>query len=269
MTAGERRYLAHLERRDGVADLESHRLGRRERLFQELAAHPVRSARVVDAEAFRRNLRQHRPEPGLDAQVLWLLATAKANQAERFAVSLAEIYGLLDPDDPVRLHVSLQELYHTRLLAEVVALFGLPVRPRPPARATRLFIRVLLALPERWQLPLTGAAEMAGCVLFSALRDRGVLLAADEPPVAARIRLLYDQILVDEIGHVGYVALRLGRAGRAAMRGLYRALAPSLAGTMPELSRLFGTGLRRQLRAEFRLDHLMRGLPDVYAAATP
>jgi hypothetical protein len=270
VTAGEAGYLAHLEARDGEADLDGHVLSRREAILRDLAADPVRSARPVDADGFRRNLLRHEPEPDLDDTMLWLLATAKANQAERFAVGLAELYGKLDAEDPVRLHISLQEVYHTRLLADVVGLFDLALRPQPPARSTRLFVKLLLTLPERVGLPLVGAAEMAGCVLFRALRDRGAALVADEPAVAARVRLLYDQILTDEIGHVGYCAYRLGRTGRAAMRALYRLLAPHLAASMPEVVRLFGREeLRRRFDA-FRLDELTHDLPDgAYVAAAP
>src|SRR6185503_8408067 len=57
MTADEARYLEQLEARDGTADLDSHVLARREAILQELT--PLRSARRVDAEAFRRNLARH------------------------------------------------------------------------------------------------------------------------------------------------------------------------------------------------------------------
>src|SRR5262249_27173110 len=205
VTPDEAGYLDHLRASDGTADLTRRTLPRREALLHELARTAPESARTIDAETFRKNLMRHEPDPGLDDLTLWLLATAKANQAERFAVSLAELYGLVDVDDPVRVHTAVQEVYHTRLLADVVSLFGMTVRPQLPSRTTRAFVQVLLALPERIALPLTGAAEMAGCVLFRALRDRGVALLADEPAVAARVSLLYDQILADEIGHVGYV----------------------------------------------------------------
>jgi hypothetical protein len=271
VTAGEAGYLAHLVARDGETDLDRRVLTRREAILRDLSAEPVRALRKVDADVFRRNLRRHQPEPGLDDTMLWLLATAKANQAERFAIELAELLGKLAADDPVRVHISLQEVYHTRLLADVVALFGLTFRPQPPARSTRVFVQLLLSLPERFALPLTGAAEMAGCVLFRALRDRGVALVANEPAVAARVRLLYDQILTDEIGHVGYCTLRLGRGGRTVMRMLYRLLGPHFAASMPEIERLFGRDqMRRRFGAEFRLDEMMRDLPDgAYAAATP
>jgi hypothetical protein len=120
---------------------------------------------------------------------------------------------------------------------------------------------VLLALPERARLAIAGAAEMAGCLLFRALRDRGTALFADEPAVAARIRLLYDEILGDELGHVGHIASRLGHAGRAVTRMLYRLLGPQLAGAMPEIVRLFGPALRRRATEPFPLDAMARELP--------
>jgi hypothetical protein len=58
-------------------------------------------------------------------------------------------------------------------------------------------------------------------VLFRALRDKGVRLFADEPAVAERIRLLYNEILGNEIGQVGFIAVRLGERVRTGMRRLY------------------------------------------------
>ena len=262
-------YHAFLLARDGEADLLRHTLSRREDFFERLAREPVRSRLPLDRATFLRNLARRRPEPGLDDRMLWLLATAKANQAERFGVGLAELYGKLDPDDPVRVRIALQEHYHTRLLADAVALFGLPVHARPPALAARAIVKLLVATPDRWNLPLAGFAEMAGCVLFRALRDRGVALFADEPAVAARIGLLYDEILGDEIGHVGYIASVLGPRGRSVMRGLYRLLGRRLATQLPELVALFGRReLVRRFAAEFRLDEMAAALPGrAYAAA--
>lgn len=268
--SGQAGYLAFLVARDGEPDLLRHTLSRREAFFDRLAHEPVESRHRVDRETFLRNLARRRPEAGLDERMLWLLVTAKANQAERFGVGLCELYGKLDPEDPVRVHIALQEHYHTRILADAVAIFGLPVRHRPPALPVRMLVNLLIAIPERWNLPLAGCAEMAGCVIFRTLRDRGVALFADEPEVAARIRLLYDEILGDEIGHVGFIASVLGPAGRAVMRGLYRVLGVRLATQMPELMALVGHDeLARRFRAEFRLEQMVAELPGrAYAAAT-
>jgi len=264
-------YLAFLEARDGEPDFERHVLSRREAFFARLRRDAVRSRLPIDRATYLRNLARRRPEPGLDERTLWLVVTAKANQAERFGVGLAELYGRIAADsDPVRVHIQLQEFYHTRLLADVVGMFGLPVHAGPPGLFARLIIRLTIALPEERHLPLAGAAEMMGCVMFRALRDRGVALFAEEPPVAERIRLLYDEILGDEIGHVGHIAARLGPTGRSVMRGLYRVLTQSAAAGLPELGVLFGRrALASRFRAPFRLEEMVAQLPGrAYAAAS-
>src|SRR5262249_36009278 len=182
---------------------------------------------------------------------------------------MAELYGRVDPGgDPVRVHIQLQEFYHTRLLADVVAIFGLPLRPHPPALLARLIVKLIVGTSEAWHMPFTGCAEMAGCVLFRALRDRGVELFAGAPRVAERIRLLYDEILGDELGHVGFIAAQLGRRKRALMRGLYRVLGPHLVAQMPEVIELFGRAELRRRFAAFRLEEMVAELPELaYAAA--
>jgi len=262
-------YRAFLVARDGEPDLDRHSLSRREEFFGRLAREPVRSGLRLDRATYLRNLARARPEPGLDERMLWLLATAKANQAERFGVGLAELYGRIGADaDPVRLHVHLQETYHTRILADVVAIFGFPVYARAPRFLARTLIKLLVAAPEDSLLPLVGFGEMAGCTLFRALRDLGIELFAAEPAVAARVRLLYDEILADEISHVGFVAARLGPTGRALMRGLYRFGALHLAAQMPEIVPLFGRAeLRGRFRQPFRLGDMIAEFPERAFAA--
>ena len=87
-------YRDFLKRRDGEADLLNRRLANREDFFTGIETNCVRSARPADRPTFLRNLRRRRPEPGLDRKMLFLLATAKLNQAERFGVGLGETYGV-------------------------------------------------------------------------------------------------------------------------------------------------------------------------------
>ena len=219
-------YRRFLEERDGTPDLYGDTLSRREEFYRRIESEPLRSRWVPDRATFLRNAARARPEPGLDARMIWLLATAKANQAERFGVELGKLYGRIpdEDDEPEHVHVLLQETYHTRTLADVVGIFGLPVPRRPPSRATRCLIRAMVfnPLPRRFVLPLVGLSEMLGCVMFRLLRDRGIELFAEEPAVAARIRVLFDEILADEICHVGLVEAQLGRTGRSVVGTLYR-----------------------------------------------
>jgi hypothetical protein len=264
---GIARYQEFLVARDGDADLLRHRLSKREVFFDNLERNPVRSNAPIDRAAYFRNMARRRSEPGLEPRMLFIVATAKANQAERFGVGLTELLGRVNADDPARVHVALQEAYHTRMLADIVAMFGLPVRARPPRALVRLMIHLMVSAPERWTLPLVGASEMVGCVLFRHLRDKGVELFADEPAVAERIRLLYNEILADEIGHVGFIAARLDERGRSVMRRMYARLWWTLASQFSEMVALFGRAEMARRFSAFHLADAAAELPTLAFAA--
>jgi hypothetical protein len=180
-----------------------------------------------------------RPEAGLSRKMLFLLATAKLNQAERFGVGLGETYGLNSDEDlpPERVYLELEEHYHTRLLAYVLDIFDLTFQVVPPPFGMRQFVKIGVFLPERLGFVFVGAAEMAGCVMFDELRRVGIELFSDEPEVRERVELLYSEILTDEVGHVGYCASRCTTAERAVMRWLY--------------PRIEGCSLAKPLRSAF------------------
>ncbi len=249
-------YREFLLRREGAADPLRCRLERRERFFAAIEADRPRARYEPERAVFLRNLRASRPEPGLDRRMLWLLATAKLNQSERFGVGLGEVYGKEQDkfeSEPERLYVQLQEHYHSRILADVIAMFRLPFPTILPKLGLRATIRLFVALPHEWTLPLVGASEVVGCVLFRALRDEGVRLFGDDPPVAERIGRLYDEILADEIGHVGFIAAKLSARWRSLTRFLAREIAwRSIVASVPEVATLIGRAeLRRLLRERF------------------
>jgi len=256
-------YREFLQRTEGVADPVRFQLAARERLFADLEATRPTARHAADREVFVRNLYATRPEPGLDRRMLWLLATAKLNQAERFGVELGELYEK-DHDkletEPERVYVALQEHYHSRILADVVAMFGLPYPTVRPRFALRTTIRLFVALPHEWTLPLVGAAEVVGCVLFRAMRDEGVRLFADDPAVAERIARLYGEILADEVGHVGFIAAKLSPRWRAVTRFLAREFAwRSILASAPEVVLLFGKrAIRQRLRQGFDVEREAR-----------
>lgn len=256
-------YRLYLQQRDGEADLLNRHLSGREEYFAAVQANPVRSARAIDRDAFLRNLRRRRPEPGLDRQMLFLLATAKLNQAERFGVGLGETYGLNSGADrpPERVYMELEEHYHTRLLAYVLDIFGLPFQVAAPPLVMRQFVKINVFMPERLGFAFVGAAEMAGCVMFDELRRVGIELFADEPEVAARIEQLYNEILTDEIGHVGYCAARCTGPERTVMRWLYPRMGRLFARQTAEISLLTGrNALHARLDRPFDVEELTADL---------
>jgi hypothetical protein len=119
---GVDQYRRFLQRTEGAADAIRFRLERREGFFAELEASQPQARYRPDGDIFRRSMFVRRSSGSLSPEMLWLVATAKLNQAERFGVGLGELFGK-DQDkfesQPERLYVMLQEHYHTRTLAEV------------------------------------------------------------------------------------------------------------------------------------------------------
>lgn len=266
-------YRDFLRARDGEADLLNRRLANREEYFRGLEANPVRSTHPADRPTFMRNLRRRTPESGLNDKMLFLLATAKLNQAERFGVGLGETYGMNSDEDlpPERVYLELEEHYHTRLLAYVLDIFDLTFQVVPPPFVMRQFVKIGVFLPERLGFMFVGAAEMAGCVMFDELRRLGIRLFADEPDVAQRIENLYSEILTDEVGHVGYCASRCTSTERAIMRRLYPLIGRLFARQTVEISRLLDPAkLHARLDRPFDVDELTAGLDnDTYLVAHP
>ena len=266
-------YREFLLRTEGTADPVRFQLERRERFFAEFETSRPRARYEVDRRVFLRNLRSRRPEPGLDRRMLWLLAAAKLNQAERFGVGLGEVYGKEQDkfdSEPERLYVQLQEHYHSRILADVISMFGLPYPTIPPRLALRATIRLFVALPHEWTLPLVAASEVVGCILFRAMRDQGLRLFSDDPAVADRIARLYDEILADEIGHVGFIAAKLSPRWRSVSRFLAREIAwRSIVASVPEVVALVGKSeLRSLLRQRFNVEREAESFAGrAYAAA--
>ena len=145
-------YRDFLRRRDGEADLLNRRLANREDFFDGLETNPVRSVHPADRTTFLRNMRRRKPEPGLDRKMLFLLATAKLNQAERFGVGLGETYGLNSDENlpPERVYLELEEHYHTRLLAYVLDVFDLTFQVVPPPFVMRQFVKTGSSCPSGW-----------------------------------------------------------------------------------------------------------------------
>ncbi|GAC1399730.1 MAG: hypothetical protein NVS4B6_04330 [Mycobacterium sp.] len=272
MSTGIDGYMEFLVERGGVADVLNRRLSIREDYFARIETDPVRSSCPIDQNIFNSNLKRRRSESGLSQQMLFLLATAKLNQTERFGVALGEAYGINSGKDrPLeRVYIELEEHYHTKLLAYVLDIFGLEFQVAPPPLVMRQFVK-LVFVRERIGVAFVGAGEMAGCVMFDELRRVGVRLFADEPTVAERIDSLYREILTDEIGHVGYCAATCTLAERAVMRRLYPFFGRLIARQTAEIRLLVNpTKLRARLDQPFNVEALSAGLPHrTFLAAHP
>lgn len=151
------RYFVYLSEKEGPLDARQRTLARRERFFRQLTDEPVRAKQPVDARVFHRNHHARRPEDGLSREMLWLLAVAKANRTECYGMERhIVVNGILDGDAAdTQAYVDMQEVYHTRILLDVLRRFDLDVQVQKPALSSRLAVDAMVYLPNRLALPLT------------------------------------------------------------------------------------------------------------------
>jgi hypothetical protein len=265
-------YLRHLEQHDGEIDHHRRRFRAREALFRAIVERPVALRRpLVDQDAFDRNNRPGPIDPQLDPLTLWALTAAKANLSERHAIEiqLARSAGRpVDTNDP-QSYIDIEEFYHTRILADVLATIGLTASFGPPPLATRILIAVMIRVPRAIANFVILAAELGGVALFQLLLEKARTLLASEPAALARVEQLFAQIIADEIGHVLFVRSRLGRVRLwLAQRFALPIVAVLMRHDMPEIDRLFGRGTLRARMDRTDLRSLRRIHPDRGAAAT-
>jgi hypothetical protein len=237
-------YLAYLRERDGVPDLASRSFDRRERLFAAIDAAPIRweGPPPVSQAVFDRNHAAATPEPDLDEATLWALATAKTNRAERFGVDLSITHDRKTRDQQLQdphTWVQIEEVYHTRILRDVLHAIGLTVEVSSPNPTTQLLIRAMVHLPTAVSDVLVLCGEIVGVTIFALLLERARALFAGHPALP-RIEALFAQILVDEVGHVQFLRARCGPVRLALARRLIATVAGNVVDDIPELDRLFG-----------------------------
>ena len=144
-------YRSYLAERNGEADLLNRRLERREEFFAQIESHPIRSERTVDAEAFERGVRSKRPAKGLSPELAFLLATGQAQSGRTLRRGSGRNLRPQQQRGPAagtRCYLELEEHYHTRLLAYVLEIFGLPFRVVPPSYVLRQFVKSTSSFPR-------------------------------------------------------------------------------------------------------------------------
>ncbi len=236
-------FLEYLRQRDGTPEPIARSLSKREEYFRQIESKPIQSERLVDRLKFKRNHEGREIESGLDNVMLWLLCTAKLNRGERYGVDIQMAYklkkGNIDPNDP-QTFIEVEEFYHTRMLLDVLKTFGLDIEILPPtSRLSRFVIQAMVYLPTRFSTPLTMAGEVFGVAAFYLLREKAKELFADDPILLERILSLYNEIMVDEIGHVFYARAQLGKIGLWFAEKVQAAVMNSIVSDLPELLQLF------------------------------
>ncbi len=206
-------FIAFARRRDGEPDVRRRTLAHREAYFRAVAAQPRPrwDGEAIEQEAFTSWQRGQRPLREAPPLVAWLVRVARANEGEGWGVNYLLDRGGFDglghggqtlaPRD----FADLEEVYHTRILHEVVRLFGVDFEMRMPPAVVQQSVKLMARLPRRASYMLLLAGELMGTVAFAHMASEGERLLAGYPEMATRVRELLDEILIDEVGHVTFL----------------------------------------------------------------
>lgn len=96
----------------------------------------------------------------------------------------------------------------------------------------------IASLPDCLARPLTLAGEIIGVLVFLQLLEAARTVLKHAPSVRDAIEERLIEILIDEIGHVSFQRLSMGRAGLALTKALLPIVARGLSSAIPEVRAL-------------------------------
>jgi hypothetical protein len=238
-------YRSFLADRDGAVDPERRTLSRRE---EKMARHlrPRAATWPIDRALFDRQYASFDRAFETPPEMLLLLALVKTNAAEAYGVVrvFAKVYerALRDHDD-LELVLLIEESYHTRILLSASSLYGVDIRmPFAPTAGLRAMLGGLADMPDFVARPVSLAAEILGTLTFLGLLGVAGRVLAHDPELRDEIEERIVEILVDEIGHMSFQRMRMGRAGLAQARAIFPILARGVRSQVAEIAAL-GVGL--------------------------
>jgi len=248
-------YQQYLRSNDGELLPDGRSFSLREAAMDRLEGQQVRYRGPVDEALFRAGYHQRSPAAETPPELLLLLAFVKANAQEAFAVET--ITRVKQDLSPIERRVLTQENYHTRLLVGAADLYGVArPGPLPPTPPLRVLISAVAHSPAPIMHTLAVASEILGVAMFLRLLNVTRVTLKDHPELRDALEERLMQVCVDEIGHLSFNRLKVGRFGMAVARQLLPVLITAFRDTLPEMNRLAGGPLKVEDLAGLSFDQL-------------
>jgi hypothetical protein len=243
-------YWAYTVERDGEILEDQRVLTRKQQILARFQSHPVRSSRPLpDPESFYRNCVTMRDDPrSLDRKTLLLTFLYKFARHELVGISAAWSASARITESTSliarigRYHLC-EEFSHMRLFHEMFRTFRLDrVEWIPLGKWMGLLYRLFPRFPEALLAPPAFLTELMGLTVY--LHVDRVLdeILADEVEARDRVRELLNEIMTDELAHVGQRRNFMGPVGLAAARALVEPMYRAFFRDIPEARWLFDLG---------------------------
>lgn len=234
-------YRSFLANRDGIPDLERRTLSRREENMTRFMR-PLASRRELDRTLFGSQFEKFDPARATSPEMLLLITLVKANAAEAFGVDSTyevALHRATQEQDDLELVLLIEESYHTKILLSTARLYGMDVQaPYTPPTALRALIGGIAHAPEFISRPLILASEILGTLSFLQLLHAARAILKHDPELRDAVEERLTEVLIDEIGHIAFNRMCLGRAGLARARAMLPLVALGFRNTMPEFEAL-------------------------------
>ncbi len=215
-------YIAYLERRNGRIEPGSGVLPEREISLAAMDEAARRRVEPLSQAQFDRLWSDFDPSAAAqDPKMLLLLLFSKMNGGEAYGVRVVKaVHGKRwqhAEDLPTRAiqYAQEEEEYHTRILVGAANHYGIQVRRQyVPSAALKVLIGGLAYAPKPLFHPVLYGAEVAGVYIFNWTLGQISRWIKDDPRLVEALEQRLVEVLVDEIGHVGFNRLVLGEPGR-------------------------------------------------------
>jgi len=265
-TAQQRRdnfesYWDFTQKHDGPILEEEKNLTRKKAILEKFQKEPVRSRKPLEnPELFYRNYVQMKDDPKtLDRKTLLLTCIYKFARHEWVGISSAwnVVPSMADAATVTerisRYHLC-EEFCHVRLFHEMFRTFHLdkvewvPLKPWM-RKAYSAFARV----PESLMSPPAFISELMGMTFYLEVDRKLDDVFADEPEARDRLRALLDEIMIDELAHIGQRRNFIGSVGIRLSRSLIRPMIFAFFADIPEAKLLLD--IPRMIREGYSFDY--------------
>lgn len=255
-------YWKHINATSGTLDESMRDLSIKANRFQDFAASITPLTMSPEDQAwFQRNAMHCRDDLSkADRRLLLLTCLYKFARHELLGIqgawevtrNMAQCQTLTDRIS--RMHLA-EEFCHVRLFELMLRTSGINHVDNPPASAVISGVyRFFAWLPETLMAPLAFVTELMGMVFYIHLHRLFGEIYADQPEHCKNLRLMLEEIMIDELAHVGQRRNYLGKIGIFASKHLLESVIRMFFRDIPEVALLFDVDLMVSDAKKFSLD---------------